>query len=194
MPKDPIRLILDGEDAAALDTLLEKAEQNAADQMAQVSDWFKDRLSKRVQALSEGEREAYAEQAHYLFSEMKDYGNPHFARNFFDYLFDKTKDMEDQLKRRFVIVAYSVYDSTQCVLDEKTGEGQDIDSLFSLICPDTRFVDLGFDRTDYDGLREGLGFRIKPEVLEDPRFDREFYDKETVAEVTELITDINPLA
>jgi hypothetical protein len=192
--RDPVRLLLDGDNEAALVALLEKAEQNAADQMAQVSDWFGDNLAKRVKALSEGERDAYVEEAHYLFSEMKEYGNPHFLRNFFDYLFNKTRSMEDKLRRRFVLVTHSVYESAVSVLEEKTGRGQDVDSLYKIVGPQTRFKDLGFDKVHYEKLRKGLNLRIKPEVIEDPRFDREFYDKETVAEVTELITDINPLA
>lgn len=194
MGQDPISLLMSGNGEAALEAMLEEKEQGAAVQMTDVSDRVRDRSSKKAEKLPKEEGAKYVEQAQALLSEMKRYGDPHFVRNFFEYLFNKTKDMEDQLKRRVVLVAYSVYDSTQCILDEKTGLGQNVDSLYALICPETRFVNLGFDRHDQEKLREALKFRIKSEVLEDPRFDREFYDKETVAEVTELITDINPLA
>jgi len=193
---DPLTLYLFGDDDSSdIDNLLDELEQNVADKVAKVSDSFQDKLRKRAEEFSGKERESYLENARYLFSIIKGYGNPHFTRNFFDYLFNKTQNMEEQIKKRFVFVAYNVYTSMHSILDEKTGERQNIDSLFGIIWPSTRFSDLGFGKEEYKKLKdEQLDYRIRREVMEDQRFNDQFYEQETLADLTELITNINPLA
>ncbi|MBW2966065.1 hypothetical protein KY342_03100 [Candidatus Woesearchaeota archaeon] len=150
---------------------------------------IKDRLLKNSRSIPE--RETYLKKVHSLLSIIEDYNHPFFTKNFFDYLFVQTKDMEDRLKRDFIEVAKAVYDSVYTAIEEKISQVHDSDSIYDIIWPETNLVnDLGFDRENYERLKKSLSYRVKEEVLAKDEFSVRFYQEETVCDLVELLAEV----
>ena len=180
--------------------LLDDLDQRIWDQIANLSKKNPDfrilteDLLKRTQELPEEERGDYIQEAHNFYSIVAGYNDPYFLRNFFGYLFDKTRKIaDDETKEKAVYIAKSVYDSVLSALNEKTERKQEPDYLLSLIRPGRNLVeDFRFNRRDYEILKKSLHLRIKNYIMEEKdidseEFDRDFYRKETVAEMIELV-------
>ena len=143
-----------------------------------------DNLLVKAGELPKKEREQYVREADEFCSIPAGHDNKYFFRNFFVYLFENTRGIEDKEKRNFVCTAKMVYDSVYQTLFEKTGSNEDtMESLGGMIRPETNFEDQRFNRGDYDKLKKELS--IRKLVDED---SEELYEKKTVADIIEHIT------
>jgi hypothetical protein len=143
-----------------------------------------DELLKRTSEIPKEERKDYIEKAHDFWLILAGYDDPYFAKNFFGYLFDRTRDMDDRPKKDFVLNTKFVYDSAVTVLYGKIGEEVNPESLVNAVRPHTNLKEnLGFGRRDYRDLKNELKIR---RVLDD---GKEIYEKQTVADIAELIAD-----
>lgn len=184
------------------DHLFDTLDQRIWEQIAELSKKspdFKiltDDLLRRTSELPEEERKGYVEEAYGFYLTVTAYRDPYFLRNFFGYLFDKTRNkIEDETRSKFVFIAKSVYDSVLNALNEKTGRKQNPDYLLSLIRPGRNLVeDFRFNKRDYEAVKKSLHRRIKNYVMEEndiisEEFDKDFYRKETVAEIIEMVAE-----
>lgn len=181
--------------------ILDSLDQEVWDQIAQLSNRsphfrvLTDDLLKRTSQIPKEERRDYIAEAHNLCSIIAGYeDSDYLIRNFFGYLFDKTRGMDNKSKRRFVYITKNVYDCVLEVFDDKTEHKTEPAFLASMIRPQTNLVDdLRFTRQDYDRLKDSLKVGIESEVF-DEEFDHKFYRKQTVVNIIELISETNKVA
>lgn len=177
-----------------IDDILDNFDQDVWNQIAELSKkspYFKDltdKLLRRTKDLPKEEKIDYINEAHSFCTILAGYEEAeYFIRNFFEYLFDKTREMEDTPRRSYVYIAKAVYNSAVFVLEDKIGqEDENTESLYAFVNPRKSFTeDLGFNKNDYDLLKKDLiDYRaIEEEVLD----NNEFYRIKTVAELIEFI-------
>jgi hypothetical protein len=196
-PRDTkiLRLFGDKEPTtSSVDDILDGLDQKVLEQIAKLSkenphfSTVTDYLLREAAKLPEEEREGYVNEAYAFCSILTDCMDPeYFVRNFFGYLFEKTRNMTEKDKQDFVSTSKSISNALVITLDKKTGQKHDPESLIRLIRPNLSLAEhLRFERKDYQHLRTGIYDR---RLLEEEDFDKDFYRIGTVADMVEYVAE-----